>query len=153
MSQLLDRLSTDLVIPMKDLVYLIRSAPHRYKVYEIPKKTPGKTRTIAQPAREVKPLQYWVIENVLSAFPVHPAATAYRKGRNILDNAIPHVSHRYLCKLDFKDFFPSIKSDDFEKFMRAHPLASIWSSEEIDYISRILFWKRKRRNRSQLSIG
>lgn len=153
MSALLERLSKDLVLPLKDLVYLIRSAPYRYKVYEIPKRSPGKTRTIAQPAREVKPLQYWAIEHVLAAFPVHPAATAYRKNRNILDNAIPHVSHRYLCKLDFRNFFPSIKSDDFEKFMHSHPLAKIWTAEEVGYLARILFWRRKRGNRLQLSIG
>ncbi len=153
MSDFLDRLSTDLAVPREDLVYLIRSAPYRYKVYDIPKKAPGKTRTIAQPAREVKPLQYWVMENVLARFPVHNAAVAYRKGRSILDNARPHAAHRYICKLDFKGFFPSIKSTDFEKFMRLAPIARVWTVEEVGYMSRILFWRKKRGNVLQLSIG
>jgi RNA-directed DNA polymerase len=153
MSNLLERLASEFLLPMDDLVYLIRSAPYRYKVYEIAKKAPGKKRTIAQPARELKPLQYWVMENVLSAFPIHPAATAYCKGKNIADNALPHASHRYLCKLDFKNFFPSIKSTDFEGFLHANPLGRIWNEEEVDYLSRILFWRKKRGGDLRLSIG
>jgi len=153
MSRLLEGLSSEFAIPMNDLVYLVRSAPYRYKVYEIAKRTPGKKRTIAQPARELKPLQYWVMENVLNAFPIHPAATAYRKGRNIADNALPHATHRYLCKLDFRNFFPSIKSWDFEKFMRANTPAGAWTEEELDHLSRILFWRKKRKKDLILSIG
>src|SRR5664280_952207 len=82
---------------------LIRSSPMRYKVYSIPKRTPGQFRTIAQPAREVKALQHWVMSNFLAQFPVDPAAMAYRLGRNIADNARPHVRSRFLLKLDFKD--------------------------------------------------
>jgi RNA-directed DNA polymerase len=152
-SNLLERLSNDLALPPDDLLYLVKSAPYRYKVYEIAKKAPGKKRTIAQPAREVKPLQYWVMKNVLAAFPIHPAAVAYRNGKSILDNAAPHAAHKYLCKLDFMSFFPSIKSTDFEKFMRLNPLASVWTEEEIGYLSKILFWRKKRNNVPQLSIG
>ena len=153
MSNLLERLSNDLALPPRDLLYLVKSAPYRYKVYEIAKRAPGKKRTIAQPARELKPLQYWVMKNVLAAFPIHPAAIAYRKGKSILDNAAPHAAHGYLCKLDFRNFFPSIKSTHFEKFMRLNPLAAMWTEEEIGYLSRILFWRRKRENVLQLSIG
>lgn len=153
MSNLLERLSNDLALPLDDLRYLVKSAPYRYKVYEIAKKSPGKKRTIAQPAREIKPLQYWVIRNVLSAFPIHPAAVAYRAGKSILDNALPHAAHKYLCKLDFAGFFPSIKSTDFEKFMKQNPIAEIWSEEEIEYLSKILFWRKKRDNIPELSIG
>ncbi|MGH9616404.1 MAG: retron St85 family RNA-directed DNA polymerase [Acidobacteriaceae bacterium] len=153
MSNLLERMANDLALPPDDLLYLVKSAPHRYKVYKIPKKAPGKKRTIAQPAREVKPLQYWVMKNVLAAFPIHPAAVAYRAGRSILDNAAPHAAHKYLCKLDFMNFFPSIKSTDFVKFMRLNALATVWSEEEIDYLSKILFWRKKRDNVPELSIG
>lgn len=34
---------------------------------------------------------------------------AYRAGLSIADHARPHAGGRYLLKLDFKDFFPSIK--------------------------------------------
>jgi retron-type reverse transcriptase len=153
MSLLVDKLSSDILASTNDLIYLIRSAPYRYKVYEIAKKKKGKKRTIAQPARELKRLQYWVMENVLRVFPVHPAATAYRKGRNIADNARPHASHAYLYKLDFRNFFPSIKATDFSRFMSMHPLATEWTQEDIDYLSRILFWRKKRGGELLLSIG
>ena len=133
--------------------YLVRSAPYRYKVYQVAKKKTGKKRTIAQPARELKSLQYWVMENVLSVFPVHPAATVHRNGRNVADNARPHAARAYLCKLDFKDFFPSIKAADFTRFMSAHPLAGLWSKEDVGYLARILFWRRKREAGLLLSIG
>ena len=96
---------------------LVRSAPHRYKTYPIPKRKAGEFRIIAQPAREVKALQYWVMHHVLSRFAVHPAATGYREGLNIADNALRHVKSRFLLKLDFKDFFPSIKAHDFRQYI------------------------------------
>src|ERR1035441_9381707 len=101
-------LTEALPLSQDELLKLIRSSPMRYKVYTIPKRTPGQFRTIAQPAREVKILQRWAMSNFLSHFPVDPAAVAYRIGKNIADNAPPHARSRFLLKLDFKDFFPSI---------------------------------------------
>jgi RNA-directed DNA polymerase len=152
-TQLIDLLSRELYIPKNDLIYLIKSAPYRYKVFEIDKKESGKKRVIAQPAKELKPLQHWVMRNILSEFPIHHAATAYRKGRNISDNAYPHAAHKYLCKLDFKGFFPSIRSSDFVKFMSESPLGKRWAHEEIEYLARILFWRRRREGNLILSIG
>jgi RNA-directed DNA polymerase len=153
MSDLLQKLSADLVMPIGDVLYLIRSAPYRYKVYDIPKRTPGQFRTIAQPAREIKPLQYWVMKNVLGDFPIHSAATAYRKGKNIADNAKAHTLNRYLCKMDFQNFFPSIRSSDFEHLISSSTRAGEWTTEEIGHLSRILFWRRKRARDLRLSIG
>ena len=153
MSNLLQRLSAEFSLPMDDLVYLVRSAPYRYKVYQIDKREPGQKRTIAQPARELKPLQRWVVENVLTEFPVHDSAMAYRENRNILDNARRHAKQKYLCKLDFKTFFPSIRAKDFERFLRSARPAQQWTDEEIGYLSRILFWCKKRGKDLELSIG
>jgi RNA-directed DNA polymerase len=130
---------------------LIRSAPHRYKVYQIPKRAPGQFRTIAQPAKEVKALQYWVMRNVLSQFDVHPAATGYRKGRSIIHNARPHTRGRFLLKLDFKDFFPSLKARDFRLFLRRKK--SDLDKETVDALCRVLFWRPKETLDLCLSIG
>ena len=62
-------------------------------------------------------LQYWVMKNVLKRFEVHPAATAYRKNLSIVHNARPHARGRFLLKMDFKDFFPSLKASDFRTFL------------------------------------
>jgi len=117
-TSILGDMSTDLLIPKTKLDYLIRSAPYRYKVYQIPKRSGAGLRTIAQPAKEIKKLQYWVIKNIFPSFPIHQAACAYLKGKNIFQNADAHSSKPYLLKLDFKDFFPSIKGDDFLKYSK-----------------------------------
>ena len=150
-SNLFSRLGLASLLPPDQLDGLIRSAPHRYKVYEIPKKAPGQFRTIAQPAREVKALQYWVLRHVLDQFEVHSAATAYRRNRSILHNAEPHVNSRFLLKLDFKDFFPSIKAHDFHVFMRRAKTGL--GEDEIKALCRILFWAPKGVSDLCLSIG
>jgi retron-type reverse transcriptase len=108
-------------------------------------------RTIAQPAREVKGLQYWVMENFLHQFKVHPAATGYREGLNIADNARPHVHGRFLLKLDFKDFFPSLTAADFLFFLLRHKHGL--EAGDIDALQRILFWKPKSTKLFCMSIG
>ena len=148
---LLSRLGLALLLPADELDGLIRSAPHRYKVYQIPKRAKGQFRTIAQPAREVKALQYWVLKHILGQFEIHPAATAYRRNRSILQNAKPHVRSRFLLKLDFKDFFPSIKAQDFYVFMRRAKTGL--SEAEIKALGRILFWAPKGASDLYLSIG
>ena len=117
---------------------LVRSAPHRYKVFQVPKRAPGQFRTIAQPAKEVKVLQYWVMKEILSKFEIHAAAKAYRHGLSIVDNARPHTRGKYLLKMDFKDFFPSLKARDFRVFLKRNKLAL--DAAEIEALCRILFW-------------
>jgi retron-type reverse transcriptase len=151
MSKLLDQLGASQLLSQKELMKLIRSSPRRYKVYQIPKRKPNEFRTIAQPAKEVKALQYWVIENLLSQLPVHPAAIGYRQGLNISDNARPHALGRYLLKLDFKDFFPSLTARDFRVFLRRHTLPL--EPGDMEAVERILFWKPKGENILCLSIG
>ena len=85
---LLGKMSADLLLPKERLDYLIRSAPYRYKVYQVPKRSGTGLRTIAQPAKEVKKLQYWVINNIYPNLPIHPSASAYVSGKKILINCI-----------------------------------------------------------------
>ncbi len=151
MSDLLTRLGRAVLLPREQLLRLIRSAPRRYKVFQIPKRSPGQFRTIAQPAREVKALQYWVMRNVLNRFDVHPAATAYREDLSIANNARPHVQGRFLLKMDFKDFFPSLKASDFRTFLKKNK-ANL-DNEEIEALCQILFWMPKGTNDLSLSIG
>jgi hypothetical protein len=49
---------------------------------------------------------------------VHAAATGYIKGQNILQNAQHHRDSRVILKLDFIDFFPSIKAHDWDFLLR-----------------------------------
>ena len=151
MSDLLNRLSVEVLLPQDELMTLIRSAPHRYKVFQIPKRAPGQFRTIAQPAREVKVLQYWVMKHILSKFEIHAAAKAYCQGLSIVNNAGPHTHGKFLLKMDFKDFFPSLKARDFRRFLER--IKSDFDVAEIEALCRILFWMPKGTRDLCLSIG
>jgi hypothetical protein len=80
---LLSDLVTHFRIAPLDLMRIIDTAPARYKEYSIPKRNGG-TRIIAQPSREVKALQRYIMRTKLIEFPIHDAATGYIRGRNIL---------------------------------------------------------------------
>jgi retron-type reverse transcriptase len=149
---MLDKMSYDLLLKKEQLDYLIRSAPNRYKVYKIPKKSGAGTRTIAQPAKEVKILQYWVMEKYFLLMPIHQAATAYVKDKNIINNCEPHIKNPYFLKLDFKEFFPSIKGDDFIQYVRKVQNVT-FNDIDIQRLVRILFWCPKGQKHLQLSIG
>lgn len=138
---LLDQMSNDLVIPKSRLDRVIANAPHRYKVYDIPKRSGKGRRTIAQPAKEVKLLQRWVMRNILCKFDIHSSAKAYIKGKGIFCNALPHVASKYLIKLDFKDFFYSIKARDFVKHLS---ICNCFDCSEIDVqrLQMILFYDK-----------
>ena len=95
---------------------VVRSASHRYKIYNIPKKTGG-LREIAHPAAELKLLQRWLVNNIFSLLPVHETVYSYREGIGIQDLAKNHNKNKYLLRIDFADFFPSIKGHDIEKLL------------------------------------
>ena len=116
---ILDKIASDLVLPRDYLLRVVWTASHRYKTYTIPKRSGG-ARIINHPARELKLLQYWVLENVCSRLKIHDAATAYRNGRNIRDHAAIHLRQNYILKVDFRDFFPSIRKNDVLRVLREH---------------------------------
>jgi RNA-directed DNA polymerase len=151
MPDLLSKMGAAVLLSEHELMKLIRSAPRRYKVYPIPKRKAGEVRIIAQPAREVKALQYWLIDKFLDKLPVHSSATAYRIGKNIAHNARVHRLGSYVLKMDFKDFFPSIKAHDFRRYCKRNKIEL--ESRELDAILRILFWKPKDSSTLILSIG
>ena len=147
---LLRALSQDLLLSPASVAVIVRSAPRRYKVYTIPKRRPGEFRTIAQPAREVKRIQYWVMENVLRKLPVHPAARAYRQGANIADNASAHAGNAYLLKMDFATFFPSLRAQDLRFYWARNEVAF---EGDLERLCKILFWKPRGEKGLRLSIG
>jgi len=91
-----------------ELLSLINTAPFRYKYHYVEKRGGRGLREIAEPAKEVKFLQRLLIEKELHELPLHPAAVAYRRGGSIFQHAHPHAAGKYLLKLDFKNFFPSL---------------------------------------------
>jgi RNA-directed DNA polymerase len=137
-------------LSVSDVLRVVYNAPYRYKVFEIDKRNGGK-RKIAQPARELKIIQRSLIGELLNGLPIHQCATAYRKGKGILQNAQPHLQNTYILKLDFIDFFGSITSDDFRAICLPH-FGSL-TKEEIQTLINLLFWRDKERPGLRLSIG
>ena len=78
-----------------------------YKRFYMPKKSGG-MRLISAPMPRLKAAQHWVLEHLLQAVPLHPAARGFRSGESIVTNAAPHVGRDVVVNLDVKDFFPTV---------------------------------------------
>lgn len=150
MGLLVDFLERTAPFERGELHAILATAPLRYKVYKIPKRGGRGSRTIAHPAPEVKLLQRVLVERVLHKLPVHTAAVGYRAGKSIADHAKPHLDSAYLLKLDFKDFFPSIKANDVREHATRH--LSFLSREDIVLLANLLCWK-SRPNDWQLTLS
>lgn len=137
-------------LTLAEVVAILENAPHRYKVYSIPKRNGGR-RFIAQPSRELKRIQHAIMNTALSQLPVHESATAYRKGRNIRDNAIRHAQNPLILKTDFQDFFNSIRAIDFRLYCQKHRI--FVAPKELDLATKALFWFNPIKGMLCLSVG
>lgn len=150
-SDLIERMSADMGMLPSHLQSIIRTAPLRYKVFYIQKRSGGK-REVAQPAREVKAIQRWLIREIEQKLPVHSSATAYRQASSIKQNAFRHVESNYLLKLDFQNFFPSILADDIFRHLQAH-CSETYDTSAIRLLSYVCTWSRERKPPLRLCIG
>ena len=144
-------LSTFSILPA-ELNRIIATAPHRYKVFYIPKKRTGKLREIAQPAQELKIIQRWLVDYLSSLLPVHDCAVAYRIGQGIKENASRHVGKRFVLKMDLQEFFPSIAQKDIEKHLAKY-CGDEFSADEVKDICQILLWSSPNKSGRHLCVG
>lgn len=114
-----ESISDDLCIDCSYIDSVIKRSYRLYKMYKIPKRN-GKERTIFQPSKELKTLQYWMIENILSKFEISDNAFAYRKGVSIKNNALIHLKTNHIFHTDIKSFFPSIDDKKLYAFLDKH---------------------------------
>lgn len=135
MSALIEYLSISTGLTDADVMRIIARAPRSYKFYKIDKRTSGK-RLISQPAREVKALQRALVK-FLHELPIHESATAYIKGKSILDNASPHSRSGPIKKYDFKEFFHSIRARDWQAYCEQK--AVFEDPKEIEITARLMF--------------
>lgn len=149
--KLLHELNVSTGIAIYDLLRIINTAPARYKTYFIPKRDGGQ-RMIAHPSREVKILQRFLLKKYLRRLPVHQAAFAYVKDRNILHNARVHVDQEVILKLDFTDFFTSINVNDWRIFLSKHK-SDVFDIKDFEITKQLLFWSIGSRVAKCLSIG
>lgn len=149
--KLLKCLCDALLMSDQQILQFAVTAPHRYKKYEIAKRNSNKKRMIAHPSRELKLLQRVLLRELESILLGSESSFAYVKGKGIRENALRHSKSRYLLKMDFKDFFPSINP---EVFFKACERAEITFDENDKFLlANLLFWRPKRNQGLVLSIG
>jgi len=77
-------------------------------------KSNGDLRKIDEPLPDLKQVQRWILDEILSKIEISPYAKAYVKGKSTKDNARFHRAQRVVVSLDIKNFFPSIRLRDVE---------------------------------------
>lgn len=144
---ILQTLSEKFQLHEQSMRSFINSAPYKYKIHFISKRHGGR-REIAQPVKSLKIVQRWVVKHYLSKYPIHKVvATAYIKHKNIKNFAEPHKNNAFLLKLDFINFFNSIKLADFYQFCDENKIPE----EDKEILGLLLFYKHK--DDCYLSIG
>lgn len=136
---LIELLSRTSNIPETKLLSLSETASRRYKVYTIPKRTGG-DRIIEHPSQELKAIQRWIIRALFTRFPVHEAATAYRKGSGIRENAERHRQTKFTNRYDFSSFFPSFSRGRIIHYVseQAKTLGIALTERDLDFVGNIV---------------
>jgi len=150
--RIIEHLSKRLFWPEKSVYNYILTCPYRYKVYEIPKRNGKGSRVIAQPSKELKYIQKVLLEEKLIGLPIHKSTTAYRKGLGIKDNVRAHKNCRFLLKMDFSNFFPSILPKDLIDHIQKHFNITLSENDRIA-LARIFFFYSEENQKLVLSIG
>lgn len=141
---LIDEISNGLNLPKSYIKNMSLQASFIYKTYQISKRSGGK-RTIHHPGKRLKAVQRWLSKYIISEWPVHKAATAYKKNCSVLKNATVHADSNYLLRIDLNKFFPSITDKDILSYSKRH--IHRWNDEDIDLFCKMVCRK------DQLTIG
>lgn len=151
---IISKISRELGLTRHFVNRVIETASHRYKTYTIPKKTGG-VRTIHHPARELKLLQTWLGDNIFSHLDVSQSVFSYKSGVGILDHVKIHRKNNFLMRVDFKDFFPSIKSYDVELLVNKNleKIPFKLSKADLSIISKVVCRYDREKKYSCLTIG
>ena len=135
---LIEMLQRQSGLSRSQLLHLSETASKRYKIYTIAKRNGGR-RKIAHPGRALKSIQRWINKALISDFPVHNCATAYKKGASIRTNALVHARSCFTLRTDFVSFFPSFRIDGIRRFISSMDAESNFglSEEDIDFVCAI----------------
>lgn len=114
-----------------DFVVYALNSHKRYRRYEIEKKTGG-LRTIHHPSKELKIYQKFISNLIFLKLPVHQSVFSYKKNVSILNLANEHKKNRFLLRIDFKNFFPSIKGENIRLFLNQNQKNLDYKLSELD---------------------
>lgn len=94
-------------IEKSDLSRFIYADNLCYTPTRISKKSGG-YRELDIPSADLKYIQRWILDNILSQMHVSKYATGFCNNLSIFDNAKKHINKSCVINMDIKDFFPSI---------------------------------------------
>lgn len=95
-------------------------------------------------------MQRLILELLLPYLPVHENAFAYVEGKSIKRNALMHRNNEYFLKMDFSDFFNSIKPIDLRNVLFRNGYETI--PHNLNLIDNLFFYKKQKSGLS-LSVG
>jgi len=78
-----------------------------YRSYKIPKRD-GSSRRIDEPLPDLKSIQRWILDNILSKVQISAHSQAFSPGSSIVKNSAPHCRSRKVLSLDIENFFGTI---------------------------------------------
>jgi RNA-directed DNA polymerase len=84
-----------------------REQLRNYRYRTVPRRG-GVPRVIEAPKLRLKEIQRWILHEILSQVPAHPAAHGFVAGRSVVTHAELHTGQPAVLRLDLKDFFASV---------------------------------------------
>jgi RNA-directed DNA polymerase len=106
----IDDLASAIRLSPRKIAYLTYRADFLYRTYKVSKKSGGE-RIIAQPNRDLKAVQAWILRNILNKLSSSSYSKGFDRGTSILENALPHQGANYVLTLDLENFFPSVTAN------------------------------------------
>lgn len=94
---------------------------HRYRQFEIPKKSGGKRQISAPGSQSYKHMLRYVSLILQSIYEPSVHTMGFVPGKSIVDNAKAHMGMNYVFNIDLKDFFPSINFFRIAARLRVRP--------------------------------
>ena len=95
---------------------------HRYKNFDIPKKSGG-VRRISAPKGNLKWIQLALKIWITARYEPNEVSMGFVRGRSITENASQHCGKRYVFNIDLNNFFPSITFEMVRNRLTAAPFS------------------------------
>ncbi|MGE0589861.1 MAG: reverse transcriptase domain-containing protein [Cyclobacteriaceae bacterium] len=90
--------------PIRNCIYF---RYNKYGYFKLMKRSGG-FRELMTPDKELKFIQNWILENILSKYPLNVACCGFRKNYSIVSNAKVHEKAKYIMKVDLLKFYDTI---------------------------------------------
>jgi hypothetical protein len=130
------RLARLLKVSVSELEQIQIGPRYHYRPFAI-QKADGRERRILASSPALKQLQRQLLRKHLLKLPVHPAATAFRKGSSVVKNARQHLGRALVATVDLEDFFETTSAPRVRGFF----LANGWWAEALTTLMRLCVYR------------